>query len=69
MITRELLFFVTGEHRVSDLPSWIPDFCTVPWYPGDNYITHWYERGLKNPDTNFRIEGRDCIYQALSWTA
>jgi hypothetical protein len=27
----KILQFVTGEHSLSGLPSWIPDYCIVPW--------------------------------------
>ncbi|SCO76754.1 uncharacterized protein FRV6_00966 [Fusarium oxysporum] len=27
----QILQFVTGEHSLNGLPSWIPDYCIVPW--------------------------------------
>lgn len=59
----DLLLFVTGEHSIPGLPSWIPDYRTVPWLGSDMRSTSKREC-TPSPKPNFQLLDRKLAMQA-----
>jgi hypothetical protein len=55
----ELLHFVRGQSSFGDLPSWIPDFWTVPWCANTAGLEHSNEAKWELSDSDFTITGRN----------
>ena len=64
----DLLTFVTGEHSIDSLPTWIPDFCAVPWCSSTTVsgLPDWFDPKCQALGcSDFTIKGRKLTLKGI----